>query len=109
MLALLERLITLQPQRTAKLLKVLPSSWQQYQRMHALKRSLRLVASRSKFYRERFFLRDMDINRIQSPADLGDLFTTADDLLNTPSDAFLCAPPQLAFETAGTSGKNKKL
>ena len=109
MLGLLERLIILQPQRTAKLLKALPSSWQQYQRMQALKRSLRLVASRSKFYRERFFLHKMDINRIQSPADLGELFTTADDLLNTPSDAFLCALPQLAFETAGTSGKNKKL
>jgi phenylacetate-CoA ligase len=109
MLALLERLITLQPQRTAKLLKVLPSSWQQYQRMHALKGSLRLVASRSKFYRERFSHHQVDIHRIQSPADLVDLFTTADDLLNTPSDAFLCAPPQLAFETAGTSGKNKKL
>ncbi|MBI4488244.1 MAG: phenylacetate--CoA ligase family protein [Deltaproteobacteria bacterium] len=75
----------------------------------SLKRSLRLVASRSKFYRERFFIHKIDINRIQSPADLGALFTTADDLLNTPSEEFLCAPPQLAFETAGTSGRNKRL
>src|SRR6266436_4808395 len=55
MLGLLERLIILQPQRTAQLLKALPSSWQQYQRMQALKRSLRLVGSRSIFYRDEEF------------------------------------------------------
>ena len=36
-------------------------------------------------------------------------FTTANDLLNVPSEDFLCSSPQLAFETAGTSGRNKKL
>src|SRR5262249_61682226 len=46
---------------------------------------------------------------MQSPADLGNFFTTANDLLNVPSEDFLCASPQLAFETAGTSGRNKRL
>lgn len=75
----------------------------------ALRRTARLAASRSTFYRERFSLHKIDTDKVRSPADLGDLFTTADDLLNTPSEEFLCAPPQLVFETAGTSGKNKKL
>src|SRR5215510_13523250 len=37
----------------------------------------------------------------------GEFFTTANDLLNVPSEDFLCSSPQLAFETAGTSDATK--
>jgi phenylacetate-CoA ligase len=74
-----------------------------------LKTSLRLAATRSKFYREKFRSVNAGLGQIQSPGDLGKFFTTADDLLNVPSEDFLCASPQLAFETAGTSGRNKRL
>src|SRR5215813_10491130 len=51
----------------------------------------------------------IDAGQMQSPADLGNFFTTANDLLNVPSEDFLCSSPQLAFETAGTSGRNKRI
>ena len=92
-----------------RIINVLPPSWQEGKRKRDLKTSLRLAATRSKFYREKFLSANVDAGQIQSPADLKHFFTTADDLLNVPAEDFLCAPPQLAFETAGTSGRNKRL
>jgi len=91
------------------MINALPSSWQDRKRKNDLKTSLRLAATRSKFYREKFRSVNAGLGQIQSPGDLGRFFTTADDLLNVPSEDFLCASPQLAFETAGTSGRNKRL
>ena len=90
-------------------INALPPSWQERKRKRDLKTSLRLAATRSKFYREKFLSANVDAGQIQSPADLKNFFTTADDLLSVPAEDFLCAPPQLAFETAGTSGRNKRL
>jgi phenylacetate-CoA ligase len=110
MLHLMDRIILmLPPERAVKLIKALPSSWKKYNREEALKRTLRLAAGQSKFYWQRFSHYRIDVNQVRSPEDLGNLFTTSEDLLNTPTEEFLCAPPQLAFETAGTSGRNKKL
>jgi phenylacetate-CoA ligase len=90
-------------------INALPPSWQERKRKKDLSASLRLAATRSKFYREKFLSANVDAGQIQSPADLKNFFTTADDLLSVPAEDFLCAPPQLAFETAGTSGRNKRL
>ncbi|MFQ5683288.1 MAG: phenylacetate--CoA ligase family protein [Candidatus Binatia bacterium] len=110
MLRLFDRIILMQPpERAAKLIQALPPSLYRYKRNKALRNSLRLAAGRAKFYKDKFSLHRINIDRVRSPGDLGDLFTTADDLLNTPQEEFLCATPQLAFETAGTSGKNKRL
>jgi len=109
-MAFLDRVMLRLPTPWAvSMINALPSSWQDRKRKNDLKTSLRLAATRSKFYREKFRSVNADLGQIQSPGDLGKFFTTADDLLNVPSEDFLCASPQLAFETAGTSGRNKRL
>jgi len=109
-MAFLDRVMLRLPTPWAvSMINALPSSWQDRKRKNDLKTSLRLAATRSKFYREKFRSVNADLGQIQSPGDLGRFFTTADDLLNVPSEDFLCASPQLAFETAGTSGRNKRL
>ena len=92
-----------------RIIDALPVSMQERKRKRDLKTSLRLASTRAKFYREKFSSVHIDAGQMQSPADLGNFFTTADDLLNVPSEDFLCSSPQLAFETAGTSGRNKRL
>jgi len=92
-----------------RIINTLPVSMQERKRKRDLKTSLRLASTRAKFYREKFSSDHIDAGQMQSPADLGNFFTTADDLLNVPAEDFLCAAPQLAFETAGTSGRNKRL
>src|SRR5262245_20034270 len=87
-----------------KVINAMPSTWQERKRKKDLKTTLRLASSRAKFSSAQ-----IDAGQIQSPEDLGNFFTTADDLLNVPAEDFLCAAPQLAFETAGTSGRNKRL
>jgi phenylacetate-CoA ligase len=72
--------------------------------------TVRWVAARSPFYRRRFRELGIDPETVRCPADLGDLFTTSEDLLRNPVEDFLCDRPQLGFETTGTmSEKSKKL
>lgn len=63
---------------------------------------------------QRFFgrkLKEHGINpaRIEKPADLGNIFTTAQDLLALPASDFLCQQPHGVFETTGTSGAPKRV
>ena len=75
---------------------------------YRFRRTVRWAAKRSPFYREAFRQRGIDPRRVRSPADLGDFFTTPDDLSRAP-ESFLCAPPDLVFESSGTSGRNKQV
>lgn len=70
---------------------------------------VRYAARRQKFFAEKVQERGLDVSRIRSPEDLGDIFTTPEDLISRPAEDFLCRPPQLAFETTGTSGPPKRL
>jgi phenylacetate-CoA ligase len=75
---------------------------------YRFRRTVRWAATRSPFYREAFRARGIDPRRVRSPADLGDFFTTPDDLSRDP-EKFLCAPPSFVFESSGTSGRNKQV
>lgn len=64
--------------------------------------------------RQRFFARQLDEkgidpSRVRRPEDLGDIFTTSEDLRSRPAEDFLCGEPQLVFETTGTSGGSKRV
>lgn len=73
-------------------------------------RLVRYVGRHSRFYREQFQRRGIDPRRVRCHADLGDFFTTPDDLRNHPVEDFLCARPEFGFETTGTSkGVNKRV
>lgn len=72
--------------------------------------TVRYVAERSKFYREKFREYRIDPRRVRTHADLGDFFTTPEDLRERPVEDFLCAKPEFGFETTGTSmGINKRV
>ncbi len=74
------------------------------------KSTIRWVALRSAFYRRKFSALRIDPSLVRCPADLGDLFTTSEDLLTNPVEDFLCERPQIGYETTGTlSARSKKL
>ncbi|TAN24438.1 MAG: phenylacetate--CoA ligase family protein [Acidobacteria bacterium] len=68
------------------------------------------AAKHSRFYQEKFREHGIDWRKVRSHADLGDFFTTADDLRTRPIEDFLCGRPEFGFETTGTSmGVNKRV
>jgi len=67
------------------------------------KKTLRLVAERSPFYREAFKRLGVDVSRVSHPSQLGDFFTTGEDLRRNGPEAFLVGRAETAFETTGTT------
>jgi len=87
----------------------LPPSWLERKRRREFENIVAPGIDAGEILSGEVLLVHIDAGQMQSPADLGNFFTTANDLLNVPSEDFLCSSPQLAFETAGTSGRNKRL
>ena len=69
---------------------------------------VRYAAARQKFFARQLREKGVDPARVRRPEDLGEIFTTAEDLLKLPAEDFLCRPAQAVFETTGTSGGSKK-
>ena len=66
------------------------------------------LASRTQFYGEQFRRRNIDIRKIKHPEQLGDFFTTSDDLRQYGAEAFLAGKPDTVFETTGTTSAEPK-
>jgi phenylacetate-CoA ligase len=64
---------------------------------------VRYAAAHSPFYRRRFAELGVDPRAVHTPADLGTFFTTPQDLRDHPVSDFLCAAPELGFESTGTT------
>ena len=76
---------------------------------HAKFRALiRYVAAHSRFYQRRFRELGLDPHGIRTPDDLGAFYTTPQDLLDHPVEDFLCAHPELGFESSGTTATTTK-
>lgn len=69
---------------------------------------VRYAARRQKFFARKLGESGINPSRVRWPEDLGDIFTTAEDLLTLPSEDFLCREPQAVFETTGTTGRAKR-
>ena len=69
--------------------------------------TVRYVSEHSKFYKRKFSERGIDPKKVKAPADLGDFFTTAEDIRTAPED-FICMRPDTAYETTGTTSKKPK-
>lgn len=67
------------------------------------RQTLRFVAEHSPFYREQFSRHRIDIERIEHPQQLGDFYTTGEDLRHYGAEAFLTGRAEAAFETTGTT------
>lgn len=70
-------------------------------------RTVRYVCERSPFYRRKFAEHGIDPLKVRRPSDLGQLYTTAEDIRANVQE-FVCAPPDTAYETTGTLSKRPK-
>ncbi len=91
------------PERALRLLGYIPDAAFDAVRRARFKRTLRLAAERSPFYREQFRRRGLDVGRIEHPSQLGDFYTTGEDLRTFGAEEFLIGRPATAFETTGTT------
>jgi len=71
--------------------------------------AVRYAAVRQKFFARQLHEKGIDPARVRRPQDLGDIFTTPEDLRGLPPEDFLCREPELVFETTGTSGGPKRV
>src|SRR6266850_2142271 len=100
----IERLVLrLEPQHSVSFLNVSPQWAIEKMQRARFRRTLRLAAERSTFYREEFKRRGIDPRRIEHPSDLGDFYTTGEDLHAHGAEAFLTGRADTAFETTGTT------
>lgn len=70
--------------------------------------AIKHVYNHSRFYRKLFDKHGIDIKKVKKPEDLGALFTTGDDLRNTPAEDFICTKPSTAYQTTGTTSPMPK-
>jgi phenylacetate-CoA ligase len=91
------------PRRAVELLGLIPNPALEAMRRARFKRTLRHAAEHSAFYREAFRQRGIDARRIDDPSELGDFYTTGEDLRAQGAERFLAGPADTAFETTGTT------
>jgi phenylacetate-CoA ligase len=72
------------------------------------RRTVRWAGRRSSFYKQAFAQRGIRAADVRLPADLGDFFTTPEDVALRAED-FICRPPNIVFESSGTTGRNKRV
>lgn len=96
------------PERAVRLLGSLPTSAIDAMRRARFRRTLRLAAEHSPFYREQFRQRGIDARRITHPSQLGDFYTTGEDLRTHGASQFLIGRADTAFETTGTTSPAPK-
>src|SRR5712692_4080792 len=91
------------PQRALEWLGLIPTPALEAVRVARFRRTLRIAAERSTFYREQFRRRGIDVRRVDHPSQLGDFYTTGEDLRSHGADPFLVRGAVTAFETTGTT------
>src|SRR5437763_13715233 len=91
------------PAGAARLMGALPPAALAAMQTARFRRTLKLAAARSAFYREQFARRNIRVDRIDHPSQLGDFYTRGEDLRSCGAEAFLTGRPDTAFETTGTT------
>src|SRR3990167_5937265 len=71
------------------------------------KKTVRYAYHHSPFYKKKWDELGIRVDRVQKPEDLGNFFTTAEDIRQNP-EAFICQRPDTAYETTGTTSKKTK-
>jgi phenylacetate-CoA ligase len=103
-----ERLaLHLEPQYALRLLNTMPSAAVEALQRARFRQTMRLVAERSPFYREQFRRRGINARRIEHSSQLGDFYTTGEDLRAHVED-FRIARADTVFETTGTTSPEPK-
>ncbi len=92
----------------ARLYRRVPLKWGLKAQSFRFRQTVRWAAAHSAFYAKAFKDRGIDASKVRTPADLGDFFTTPDDVA-FHAEEFICKPPGIVFESSGTSGTNKRV
>lgn len=90
------------PAATARVMRAMPASVLDSVQRARFRRTIRLAAQ-SWFYGDAFRQRGIDPRRIEHPAQLGDFFTTGEDIRTHGPEAFIVGSADTAFETTGTT------
>src|SRR3989338_625227 len=85
----------------------LPGKFFQKMEQDNFRKTIQFVYQHSKFYKRKFDERGIDSKKVGLPQDLGDFFTTAEDIRSNVED-FVCMTPDTAYETTGTTSKRTK-
>ncbi len=93
----------LKPDRARKFLGLMPEALLKRMQLTRFRQTMGLVGARSPYYREEFKKRGIDPRQIRHPSELGDFFTTGEDLRRHGPEAFIVGRPDTAFETTGTT------
>jgi phenylacetate-CoA ligase len=95
--------LRLPPERGKQMLGLMPDALLKRMQAARFRHTVRLVAEAAPFYREEFKRRGIDARRVRVPRDLGDFYTTGEDLRRHGAEAFIVGRPDTAFETTGTT------
>ena len=95
------------PAYAIKFLNRMPPSLLAQIQLMKFRQTLRLAA-KSPFYAEEFARRGIDANKIKHPSELGDFYTTGEDLSKYGAEAFVTGRADTAFETTGTTSNETK-
>jgi phenylacetate-CoA ligase len=98
----------MEPRRAVRFLNVSPQWAIEAMQRARFRRTLRLAAEASSFYRDEFRRRGIDVRRVEHPSELGDFYTTGEDLRVHGAEAFLTGHADTAFETTGTTSSVPK-
>ena len=89
------------------LYKTVPPSFLRKIEEENFRHTVKFVYEHSKFYKKQFDERKIDPSKIKTPADLGDFYTTPEDIRKSPDD-FVCLKADTAYESTGTTSKKTK-
>lgn len=92
----------------AKTIRLIPRSILDRKKEFAFCRIVRYAYNNSRFYRRKFDEFRIDPRKVKRPSDLGDFYTTPNDIVEH-AEEFLCRKPQIVFESSGTTGRNKRV
>jgi phenylacetate-CoA ligase len=103
--SLVMRLGSRSPRHLFAFVRHVPMPLVRHLRARALRRTVARAAARSALYREKFTALGIRPDRVRTLADLQGLVTTPEDLRAAAPGALVCAPPTLAVESSGTTGR----
>ena len=103
-----EAVSAIPPRVSAELLKKIPRSLFDWKRSSSFRYFVNYAYKNSKFYKEQFDKFNIDPRKIRAPIDLGDFYTTAEDVAER-AEELLCKDPHAVFESSGTTGRNKRI
>lgn len=96
------------PEALASLMRLTPRPVFDWKRDANFRKIVRYAYKRSPFYRRKFDELKIDPSGVKKPQDLGDFYTTPEDIM-AHAEEFLCREPQIVFESSGTTGRNKRV